>query len=181
MTNFILLPEDDDRHLPIPAPPPNEDRRPHRRNSGAGRQRRRRRATNAKLPTLEELVAQLDALKGAVLAGWIRPAEANAASRILQQMIQCVSRTHSQRAAPGALGEILADIARRDHDMLDVLEPFLTDEQFMMIVGENLGEDRDSPAPKEPKAEGHCGTAGSRDGDREPGPGDRPNDDGNDG
>ena len=48
-----------------------------------------------------------------------------------------------RRAQPsaGVPNEILADLARRDPRALNVLAPFLTDEQFDDIVGSNLTDD----------------------------------------
>lgn len=109
-----------------------------RRSNGHSRRGKRRRSPGSGSMTREGILEQLDSLKGMVAAGWLKPAAANAITRILQVMLQCLERGGPQRGGANGPEEILADLARRDPKILDVLQQFLTDEQFDAILGDHL-------------------------------------------
>ena len=77
-----------------------------------------------------------------VAAGWIKPAQANAITRILQLMMQSLQQGGPRRAASAIPDEILADLARKDPAILDLLAPFLTDEQFDAILADHVKDDQ---------------------------------------
>jgi hypothetical protein len=112
----------------------------HQPDAKAGGKHRCRRA-GAKRLTAEQILRELDALNGAVAAGWIKPAAANAMSRIYQIKLACLKLGEGTQASGAVPNEILADLARRDPRALNVLAPFLTDEQFDDIVDSNLTDD----------------------------------------
>jgi hypothetical protein len=101
----------------------------------------RRRPTGAKRLTREQILEKLDALNGAVAGGWIKPATANTMIRIYQLQLACLKLGDGTQTSAGVPNEILADLARRDPHALNVLAPFLTDEQFDDIVGGNFTDD----------------------------------------
>ena len=105
-----------------------------------GRRRRRRSAASGRF-TREDILDRLQSLLGMVAAGWLTPAQANAIARILQMMLQSLEQGAPQRGGASVPPEILADLARRDPAILDVLEPFLTDEQYNSILDEHLKEE----------------------------------------
>ena len=80
---------------------------------------------------------------GMVAAGWIKPAQANAIARICQLMMQGLEHGGPHRASSGIPDEILADVARRDPAVLNMLAPFLTDEQFDAILAESVQDEAD--------------------------------------
>lgn len=110
----------------------------------AGRNHRRRRRASG-LPTREEILAELNTLKGALAANWVKPAQANAMARVYQLMLQCLGSGDGRTRGSAELQATLADLARRDPQTLNALEPFLTDEQFANIMTEVAKGSADAP------------------------------------
>lgn len=115
---------------------------------GAGRRKRRRRAASH-LPTAEQIIAELNSLKGAVAAGWIKPAQANSMAKVYELMLKYLRSGGDRQRGSGGLEDVLADMARRDPEVLNVLEPYLTDEQFYDIVAD-LADDPPEQASEGP-------------------------------
>jgi hypothetical protein len=140
MSDLALPPPDRDDALLSSAP--ESAGRGQREKSAGSRQRKRRRSTGTATFTMEDILAQLNSLKGMVAAGWITPAQANAITRILQLMMQSLQQGGPRRAASAIPDEILADLARKDPAILDLLAPFLTDEQFDAILADHVKDDQ---------------------------------------
>lgn len=121
--------------LPAPATDDSAARGPSGDPRGAGSRKRRRRSASG-LPSREGILAELNALKGALAANFIAPAHANAMARVYQLMLQCLTGDEGRNGGPGELHATLAELARRDPKTLNDLEPFLTDEQFDSIIAE---------------------------------------------
>ena len=130
-----------DQHNPPGADQPQKPADHGRQHKDKGSGRNRRRPAGPKPFTVEQILTELDDLTGAVAAGWIKPATANAMSRIYQMKLACLRLGDAQQASGGVPSEILADLARRDQHAFNILVPFLTDEQVDEIVGNNLSED----------------------------------------
>lgn len=101
----------------------------------AGPHTRRRRPASG-LPNREEILAELNALKGALAANWITPAQANAMAKVYQLMLQCLGSGDGKHGGSAELQSTLANLARRDPQAFNALQSFLTDEQFNSIVAE---------------------------------------------
>ena len=132
----LPAPNDQPSSQPPPAPQASAAGGEQRRSGSGPNRRKRRRASQQGPLTREAILEQLAALKGMVAAGWIKPAAANAMTRILQLMLQCLERGGPQRSGASIPEEILADAARRDPAIFELLEPFLTDEQINAILDE---------------------------------------------
>ncbi len=142
----LLLPPPNDDDAPISAAASGETGGGQRRRKAESDAGRRRRSTANKPLTLEEIQERLRSLMGMVAAGWIKPAQANAIARICQLMIQNLQQGGPRQTSSGVPDEILADIARRDPSVLNLLAPFLTDEQFDSILKDNAEDDQNQEA-----------------------------------
>ena len=124
---------------PLCLPGPQTDEAAARGPSGdpnrTGGPKRRRRSASG-LPSREGILAELNALKGALAANFIAPAKANSMARVYQLMLECLRGDEGRNRGPGELHATLAQLARRDPQILNDLEPFLTDEQFDSIIAE---------------------------------------------
>lgn len=133
---------------PLCLPAPETEAAAHGPSGGprqAGPGQRRRRGASG-LPTREEILAELNALKGALAANWVMPAQANAMARVYQLMLQCLGSSDGRARSSVELQATLADLARRDPKALNALEPFLTDEQFDNIMAELAEGSADQPS-----------------------------------
>ena len=126
--------------LPAPATDDSAARGPSGDPNRTGGPKRRRRSALG-LPSREGILAELNALKGALAANFIAPAQANAMARVYQLMLECLTGDEGRNRGPGELHATLAELARRDPKILNDLESFLTDEQFDRIIAE-IGDGR---------------------------------------
>jgi len=139
MSDLALPPPHDDG-APPPAARSDDTASGRRRRSDQSRTRNRRKSAQSKPLTVEEIMSQLNSLKGMVAAGWIKPASANAITRILQLMLHGLQRAGPHLTSSGLPEEILADLARKDPVIMNLLADFLTDEQFDAIMASEADE-----------------------------------------
>jgi hypothetical protein len=103
--------------------------------------RRPRRGTA--IPTVEEIQQMLLKLNGAVTLGVISTKEANVIHRNLKTILDVqLKRGGRQEGSP--THEALVDLCRREPNILNAIEPFLTDQQVDWLV-EEISGDPDGP------------------------------------
>jgi hypothetical protein len=86
-------------------------------------------------PTREEICRQIGQLNGLVLMGLVEPAKANVVQRGLKILLDAEGR-QAEATEAGAAPEGLVEACRKEPGMVDLLEPFLSDEQMRWLVGE---------------------------------------------
>ena len=126
-------------------PGPSDPERPDNADSRGDHEQHERTSTSdagrrkSTPPSIDDIVQQLLQLNGAVAMGLISPAKANVISRNLRTMLD----VHFRRevAVDGSIPhESLVDLCARDPQMLNVLAPFLTDDQVSWIMRQREGE-----------------------------------------
>jgi hypothetical protein len=75
----------------------------------------------------------------------MKPAQANTITRILDILLNFLSAAEGPKTASAVPDEILAEMARRDPAVLNLLAPFLTDEQFDNIAGKQFADGDEEP------------------------------------
>lgn len=126
---------------------PPGDTRPHPQSEAndAGRQQRQRKTL--KLPSVDELIAQLLHLNGAVLMGQISTQQANLMYRTITSAITALMKRGSGTQDQLKDTESLVEAIRRDPSLLNTLEAFLSDDQLDRLLKELNGHDDQQRPP----------------------------------
>jgi beta-phosphoglucomutase-like phosphatase (HAD superfamily) len=122
-------------------PTPNDDDSSSRADASEGRSKRRRRGARQKsqsqepIPGANDCLRLLHRLGGMVALGLITPSQAGVLRGIYQTILQHHQRRESapQQAFGGA--EFM-DKLRADPDLVNLLAPFLTNDQLNELLGE---------------------------------------------
>jgi hypothetical protein len=128
MTHLLKPPDPPEREGGDGEVPPedSEDPRTH------GQRRGKRRSA---IPSIDEILEMLFKLNGLVLTGAIWPDHANVIHRNLRTILE----TQLKRQKGGQQGQVqagLVDLCRKDPRVLNLLEPFLSEEQFNCLLDE---------------------------------------------
>ena len=91
---------------------------------------------NSKVPTVSECLASLSQISGMVALKLITPAQANAMRGSLEAILRQHNRSGTRvGATEGNIQNMdLVDLAKRDPQVLNMLETILTDQQIAMVV-----------------------------------------------
>ncbi len=112
-------------------PPPGPEDDASSPNSGSHTRSSRRR----RIPSVEELLAMLHDLNGLVALRVLSPSQASVIQRNLRILLDTqLKRTQEERL--GVAEEALADLCRANPQVLNLLAPFLSDEQVEWLMGE---------------------------------------------
>ena len=131
-------PEDND--------PKNPDEKPQTSKQSRRRRPPRRGESNRsarKIPSAEDCVAALAQLPGLVALKYISPAQANAARGVYQAILKHYQQARAASAQPGIADADLLEIARTHPEILNMLEPLLTDVQMDLVFGDDPGDGDD--------------------------------------
>lgn len=123
-------------YLATPEPPPQPEGHTDRSNSQEGYRRHRR---ETPIPGVEQILQMLLQLNGAVMLGLMSTKEANVIHRNLKTILEIQTKRGS-REEGGPTHEALIDLCRRDPNILNVIEVFLSDEQVDWIMNEISGD-----------------------------------------
>ena len=107
------------------------DRRGERSSQGQGQG-----PGNSKVPTVSECLASLSQIPGMVALKLITPAQANAMRGTLEAILRQHNRSGTRAGQPeGNVQSMdLVDLAKRDPQVLNMLETILTDQQITMVM-----------------------------------------------
>lgn len=106
---------------------------PQPEDSGTHGNQQRARGAGNRIPTRDEILEQLFKLNGLVAMSYVSTAKATVMQRGLRIILD--SLTRSSAGGPSVVSnESLADLCRADPKILDLLEPFLTDDQFRLLM-----------------------------------------------
>ena len=119
-----------DKHILLPGPDGPGQHGPH---TASGSDRSRGRRAGGAIPTTEEIYQLLMRLNGLVALGLVAPARANVIQRGLKTILDGLSRERREAGHVEAQ-QGLAELCRRNPEMLRMLEPFLTDEQIAWVL-----------------------------------------------
>jgi hypothetical protein len=86
-----------------------------------------------RLPDTEEILGMLMQLNGLVTLGMISPAQANVLQRSLRTILD-VQRQKSRADSGGQSTQALADLCRTNPQLMNLLEPFLSDAQMEWLM-----------------------------------------------
>jgi hypothetical protein len=86
-----------------------------------------------RIPETEEILALLMQLNGLVTLGMVSPAQANVMQRNLRTILD-VQRQKSRADSGGQSTQALADLCRTNPQLLNLLEPFLSDGQVEWLM-----------------------------------------------
>jgi hypothetical protein len=125
--------------LPTPKNEGNNDANSDQRRGGHRRQRKQ-----IPIPTVDQILQMLLQLNSAVTIGLISTKEASIINRNLQTIL-AVQMKREGRSEDGPGYEALVELCRRDPRVINVLEPFLTDDVFESLMQE-VAKARDGSA-----------------------------------
>ncbi len=114
-------------YLALPAPHDPDDHSPHGEPRG-GRSRRRR-----KIPSREEIYDQVLQLIGLVVMGYTKSSQANVILKGLKMILDGHYRDQ-HAGGPGEDQQNLAELCRKDPQLLKMVEGLLTDEQVAWVL-----------------------------------------------
>lgn len=118
-------------------PPPNPDKSSKAGPDEPGAPRRG--PKNRKLPSTEEILKLVMHLNGLVATKFLSTSEATVIQRGLRMVLDV--QTKPAQGGQGILPqEALAELCRADPHVLDLLEPFLTDEQAQWVMGSDTDD-----------------------------------------
>jgi hypothetical protein len=86
-----------------------------------------------RIPDTDQILAMLMKLSGMVTLGMVSPAQAN----VIQRNLRIILDVQNQRARAsngGQSSQALADICRTNPQLLNLLEPFLDDQQMAWLM-----------------------------------------------
>ncbi len=87
----------------------------------------------SRIPDTEEILAMLMQLNGLVMLGMITSAQANVLQRNLRTILD-VQRQKSRADSGGQSTQALADLCRTNPQLMNLLEPFLSDAQMEWLM-----------------------------------------------
>ncbi|MCH8830595.1 MAG: hypothetical protein IID45_13545 [Planctomycetes bacterium] len=108
----------------------NKTKRP-KHGSAAPRKRKKR-----AIPDVDEILHQLMELNGVVLTGSVSAKQADLIHKNLRAVLQVQLRRETRDDAGPATKEGLVELCRNDPQMLNAIEPFLSDEQVERLMAE---------------------------------------------
>lgn len=111
------------------------------RSGKSQRRYRRTQETSTPIPDIDETMRMLLQLNSAVLLGVISPTKANIIQRNLRTILD-VQTKRGGRADTAANPETLVELCRRDPQVLNTLEPFLSDTQLDWLI-DQIKDDED--------------------------------------
>jgi hypothetical protein len=130
---------------PSPAPKPNLPTGGSRPEPQGARSRRSRwRGRGIDLPSVDDLLGKFLQLNGAMLTGLISSSQAGHIHKNLKVVLDAQFRRETRSDVPNP--QALMDLARQDPGILNVLEPFLTDEQIDQLMQEIRDDPDDDPS-----------------------------------
>ena len=110
-------------------PEGNESPNPEPAAGAAGRSR------GGRIPTVEECLLQLAQLNVLVLLGHLSTSRANAIRGNIREILQYHARSQAVPKAAAAIDAGLLDRIYDDPTLLQLVEPFLSDEQVAALTG----------------------------------------------
>lgn len=123
-------------------PSPDED--PPRNEQGRDRGRSRGRSdrpSRGKIPSADECLEMLARLSGLLSLKLVTPAYANAVRANTTEILRHHQRNESRGNGKSVADEDLLDVARNNPRMLTLLEPFLSQDQLDLVMGDGEEED----------------------------------------
>ena len=124
----------------LPGPEGPEDSRGEKERTRTTRDQGRRRGTY--IPNVDEILEMLMQLNQAVVIGAMSTKVANIVHRNLRTVLDV--RRQASEEAVGAGNEALAEVCREHPQVLNALEPFLSDEQITWLSSEITEDGHDS-------------------------------------
>jgi hypothetical protein len=103
--------------------------------------RRRRRPRKSKIFSRDDCLRFLSQLPGLITAEFLTPAEANAIHRVVETLL-AESRTPQSTGSPQVLGKKIICIVRANPELLELLEPLLTDEQIESLMKDVMDDNQ---------------------------------------
>jgi hypothetical protein len=128
--------------IPAPAAPDGDDQHRHDAGHAAGAKARpgtKRRRRKGMPLSREDCLAMLGQLPSLVTLGILSPAQANSIRGVLGTILAETRESYSGGSSPLA-NENLIRILREQSELLNLLEPLLTDEQMSTILKEFTDE-----------------------------------------
>ena len=110
-----------------------------KRGSAAPRTRKKR-----AIPDVDEILHQLMELNGAVLIGSVSAKQADLIHKNLRAVLQVQLKRATRDDAGPASQEGLVELCRNDPQMLNAIEPFLSDQQVNWLMSEVTDDDDES-------------------------------------
>ena len=96
------------------------------------------------VPNVDEILQQLMQLNGAVLIGTMSAKQADLIHKNLRTVLQVQLKRATRDDAGPASQEGLVELCRKDPQILNAIEPFLSQQQVEWLVNE-VTDDRDEP------------------------------------
>jgi hypothetical protein len=93
-----------------------------------------RRRKRGKIPDVEDCLAALASLAGAVAMGYLKPAQANPIRAIYADILRHHQKNESRNDRNGLSNADVVELMSQDPKMFSMLEPFLTDEQIDLVM-----------------------------------------------
>jgi hypothetical protein len=127
----------------LPSPKEQDPREESAGSGSTGQQRGSRPHDNRgpRIPDTDQILTMLMKLNGMVTLGMISPAQAN----VIQRNLRIILDVQNQRArvdGGGQSTQALADLCRTNPHFLNLLEPFLDDQQMDWLM-KSIREDSD--------------------------------------
>ncbi len=96
------------------------------------------------IPDVDEILHQLIELNGAVLIGSVSAKQADLIHKNLRAVLQVQLKRATRDDAGPASQEGLVELCRNDPQMLNAIEPFLSDQQVNWLMSEVTDDDDES-------------------------------------
>ena len=95
------------------------------------------------IPDVEMCLRAMAQLAGLVALGILKPAQANSILAVYREILQHHQKSQTQARGAGLSDGDVLSMARKYSELLNLLEPFLTDEQIAMVMQHDEHGDED--------------------------------------